>query len=80
MPGQIGLLLNLPVSINSKRGVGTYLVFIPESVRTPLLQHWLLTPMEEVPRADHVEEVELGVDRDGGLHPGIVSSCAFCYH
>ena len=80
MPGKIGLLLNLSVDINSNRGFGTYLVFLPESVRTLLLQHWFLMPMEEVARADHVEEVELSVDRDGGLHPGIVSCCAFCYH
>ena len=27
--------------------------------------------VEQVPGVEHVKEVELGVDGDGGLHPGI---------
>ena len=28
--------------------------------------------VEQVPGVEHVKEVELGVDGDGGLHPGLV--------
>ena len=29
--------------------------------------------VEEVPRIEHVKEIDLGVDRNGCLHPGVVS-------
>ena len=35
--------------------------------------------VEELARVDHVEEVELGVDGDGSLHPGIVGWGPFFY-
>ena len=52
----------------------------PEHVGSPLLQDGLLVVVEQVPGVEHVEEVELGVDRDGRLHPGLVRSCALLYH
>ena len=33
--------------------------------------------MKKVSRIQHVEEVELCIDRDGSLHPGIVGSRTF---
>ena len=44
----------------------------PKHVGPPLLQDRLLVVVEKVPGVDHVKEVELGVDGDGGLNPGIV--------
>ena len=44
----------------------------PEHVGAPLLKYRLLMLMEQVPGVEHVEEVELGVDGDRGLHPGHV--------
>ena len=51
----------------------------PEHVGSPLLQDGLLVVVEQVAGVEHVEEVELGVDRDGGLHPGLVSSRTLLY-
>ena len=44
----------------------------PEHVGAPLLQDRLLMLVKQVPGVEHVEEVELGVDGDRGLHPGLV--------
>ena len=44
----------------------------PKHIGPPLLKDRLLMFVEQVPGVDHVEEVELCVDGDGGLHPGIV--------
>ena len=51
----------------------------PEHIGSPLLQDGLLVVVEQVPGVEHVEEVELGVDRDGRLHPGLVSSRTILY-
>ena len=56
------------------------IIFLPEGVRSSLLQYWLLMAVEEVARVDHVEEVKLCVDGDGSLNPGIVGRGAFFYH
>ena len=51
----------------------------PEHVGSPLLQDGLLVVVEQVAGVEHVEEVELGVDGDGGLQPGLVCSCTLLY-
>ena len=51
----------------------------PEHVRSPLLQDGLLMVVEQVAGVEHVKEVELGVDGDGGLHPCLVSSRTLLY-
>ena len=48
----------------------------PEHVGSPLLQDGLLVVVEQVAGVEHVKEIELGVDGDGGLQPGLVRSCA----
>ena len=52
----------------------------PEHIGSSLLQDGLLMVVEQVAGVEHVKEVELGVDRDGRLHPGLVRSCALLYH
>ena len=51
----------------------------PEHIGSSLLQDGLLMVVEQVPGVEHVKEVELGVDGDGGLQPGLVRSCALLY-
>ena len=44
----------------------------PEHVRAPLLQNRLLMLVEQLSGVEHVKEVELGIDRDWSLNPGLV--------
>lgn len=45
----------------------------PECIRSSLLNNRLLVVVEQVPRVEHVKKIDLGVDRNGCLHPGVVS-------
>ena len=50
---------------------------IPEHIGASLLEDRLLVAVEQVPGVEHVEEVELGVDGDWCLYPGLVGRRAF---
>ena len=52
----------------------------PECVGPPLLQDGLAGVGEELLRVGDGEEVEPGVDGDGGGHPGIVRLRTLPYH
>ena len=45
----------------------------PECIRSSLFHNRLLVVVEQVPRIEHVKKIDLGVDRNGCLHPGVVS-------
>ena len=52
---------------------------LPKCVGAPLLQYWFLVLVEQVPRVEHVKEINLSQHWHRSLHEGIVSSCSFFY-
>ena len=70
MPNQVDLFLNLPEPQHKD-----FKLLSPESVWPPLLHNWLVPLVLECFSIEHVEEVELDVDGDGGPLPRFIGSC-----